>query len=490
MTMEWIRGRLRLSWLAPSLMLILPLAPPTGAGTTALEAQDRPITLEQAVERALAESPQIRDAELEVRVAEERVGQTRGSLLPRVDLTVRYTRNLRAPAVFLPTILFDPDAPPDELFPVPLGLDNVWTSALVAEQPLFDGRAFTALRASSRFLSLQDEVARGRAHDLVTRVRLAYYELLLREEEERLTEGSLERVRHSLTITRSLREEGLASEYDELRLEVEEANLESALLRVRNARRESARELAVVLGMEGGDLETLVTVGSLADLELDEPGGNTPENRALLEFMGFDPAAGEGEVRAAAREGRSELRQLDLEGDLRRAELRSEQADYLPRVSLFGNYDIQVQQDGSPRFFGESGERAYGRTVGVLVTVPIFSGLQRRARVNEVRARLRQAEVRRTAEEERTDARIRSALEQVEEARGRARGQRRAVERAERGRAMVEARFAEGLASQLELTDAEVALRESRLGYAEAVYSYLAARARVDVLTGQVPGVP
>jgi outer membrane protein TolC len=41
--------------------------------------------------------------------------------------------------------------------------------------------------------------------------------------------------------------------------------------------------------------------------------------------------------------------------------------------------------------------------------------------------------------------------------------------------------------TQLELTDAEVALRQSEFNYAQAVYDYLAARARLDEAVGRVP---
>ena len=39
----------------------------------------------------------------------------------------------------------------------------------------------------------------------------------------------------------------------------------------------------------------------------------------------------------------------------------------------------------------------------------------------------------------------------------------------------------------IEVTDAEVALRQSEFNYAEAVYDYLVARARLDQVLGMVP---
>ena len=49
--------------------------------------------------------------------------------------------------------------------------------------------------------------------------------------------------------------------------------------------------------------------------------------------------------------------------------------------------------------------------------------------------------------------------------------------------------YREGTGSRLEVTDAELALRQSELNYARAVYDYLVARARLDLAVGQVTGV-
>ena len=64
-----------------------------------------------------------------------------------------------------------------------------------------------------------------------------------------------------------------------------------------------------------------------------------------------------------------------------------------------------------------------------------------------------------------------------------------AVRQATRGFEIATAQFREGLGSQLELTDSEVALRESEFNYAQAVYDFLVARARLDESVGLVPGI-
>ena len=84
-------------------------------------------------------------------------------------------------------------------------------------------------------------------------------------------------------------------------------------------------------------------------------------------------------------------------------------------------------------------------------------------------------------------AQVRTLVEAADEALERARGQRLAVTQAARGYEIATAQYREGLGSQLELTDAEVALRQSEFNYAQAVYDYLVARAQLDQATGRVP---
>ena len=240
------------------------------------------------------------------------------------------------------------------------------------------------------------------------------------------------------------------------------------------------------LDLTNGD--SLRVAGSLAAIDLSETGTNTPENRALLEFGGVDPAVGGVDALVeAAMDSRSDLRQLELTESLRRTELRLEQVQYFPRISVFGSYDIAAQQNGSPEFFGSP--RAYGRRVGVRVTLPLFNGLQREARIGQKHAVLQAAESETRLVTDLAKAEVRGLSEQVEEALARSRGQQRAVQQAARGFEIARAQRREGLGSQLELTDAEVALRQSEFNYAQAVYDYLAARVRLDEAAGWVPVV-
>ena len=446
-----------------------------------------PLTLSAAAELAFSRNRDIANARQQLNLAGEQVSEAWSNVYPRVDFSSSFTRNVAPQVSFLPAQIFDPNAPDGEFIPIQFGADNLWNLQISAEQPLFRAGVFVGVGAASRFRSLQSEVLRGRSQEVITRVRVAFFDLLLAQEEVRLTENSVTRVRRSLDETRAMNKAGLAEDYDVLRLEVELANLEPNLRRARNRQVAARRLLAVELDLDPAT--ELEVAGNLAELDLAQPEKNSPANRDILAFAGIDAPTAEA-VDALVSEAevrRTDVRQLELTEDLRMAELRVEQAEYLPEVTAFGTYGLAAQQNGSPDFFGSSMQRGSTKQVGLRVNVPLFIGFQRDARVDQRRAALRQAETDTRIMRDQAGAQIRNLVDQVEEARARAEGQRLAVTQAMRGYEIASAQYREGLGTQLERTDAEVALRQSEFNYAQAVYDYLSGRASLDQAAGRVP---
>ncbi len=481
---NWRRGPL-----AVGVLLALTCSGPSLAAQEA--AAVAPLTLAGAVSRALDLSRDVRDARLSLELAEEQVSEAWASVYPELNFSADYTRNLKPAVSFLPAQIFDPSAGPDDYLQVQFGADNSWAASLSIDQPVFDPAVFIGVGAAGRFRTLQLETVRGREQAVVTRVRSAFYGLLLSQEQLRLTENSVERVLSSLEETRALNRAGVVSDYDVLRLEVELANLEPNLRRAENAVLEDRRALAVELALRLDEAEALAVTGSLADMDLSDIECNSDENRELLRFAGLGLDAERPAPDALvgmALERRSDLRQLELTERLRHTEMRLEQVQYLPKISVFGSYSVNAQQNGSPDFFGTGvNDRAYSSLAGVRLSVPVFQGFRRDARIDQKRAALRQAETQRDLVTDQASVQIRAIVAEVDEARARAGAQAFAVEQARRGFEIASAQYREGIGSQLERTDAEVALRQSEFNYAQAVYDYLVARARLDEAVGMVP---
>jgi outer membrane protein TolC len=459
-----------------------------GAMAGSLSAQESSYSLEEAVAAGLRANRELRIQEYELERTEQLVSEAYGGLWPEVDGTLSLQRNLTVPEAFLPAIIFDPEAGPDDLIPVRFGADNQWTATLEATQTLFDGRVFVGVGAAGRVQTLQSEVVRGQAQTAVTAIRRAYYDVLLAREQLRVTENSIRRVEQTLEETRALNRAGLAGAYDVLRLEVQLANLQPNLRRNANDIAETERELSLEMGMD--EVRRVGARGQLYTVDLG--GDNGAENLDLLEFVGYpeaETATFERLLEIGLRR-RSDVRQAQLQRDVESARVKLERAELMPRVSAFFNFSLIAQENGSLNFFGEnSTQRTTATAVGVQVEVPLFSGFSRLNRIDQRQTDLRKADTRLMDLEQRLRAAIRTATEDLREARARAETQRQAVAEAQRGFEIVTAQYLAGTSSRLEVTDAELAVRQSELNYAQAVYDFLNAQAALDLAIGVVPMV-
>jgi outer membrane protein TolC len=471
-------------------MTVAVLAAVAVARASAQEPPAETMTLRGAIEMALARSPELEAAEQGLRVANEMVREAWSSVLPDVSFSASYQRNLRVQEAFLPAIIFDPNAGPDDVIPVRFGSDNSWQASLTFSQPLFEATAFIGVGAAGRFRELEAERVRGTRQQVVSRVRQAFFGALLASEEQRLIQQSVARVRQTLEETRALNAAGLAGDYDVLRLEVQLANLEANLMRAENGVRAANRSLMVEMGLEAEAPVQLA--GRLNEINLSDPAANAPANREILDLAGAGaPAGGVEDLVATAQRERADLRQLRSTIDLDEARFAVERAEHFPRVSAFSSYSVMAQENGSLDFFGAGpNQRTTSAIAGLRVELPIFSGFSRSSRMEQARATKRQDEARLERAESEATSQVRTLYEAVVEARQRAESQRAAVRSAQRGFEIASAEYRAGLGSQLQITDAEVALRETEFNYARAVYDFLVARSQLDLALGTVPVRP
>jgi len=445
------------------------------------------ISLQEAITRALAGNRELEAARYQLVVAEGQVREAWSAVYPTFNMSASYTRNLEVPGQFLPSIIFDPDADPDDLTLVRFGSDNNWFGQLRLEQPIFRAGVFLGLSAAARYQALQEEVVRGREQEIVTRAKQRYFDVLLAEEAARLNEESVRRVRQALQETQAMNRAGLVGDYDVLRLEVELANLEPALRRAENAVEAARRSLAVELSED--DATGLDVAGSLGAVDVS---GTATQADPLVASFGVQvgPTTALASLIDQARSNRTDVRQVALTEQLRRTELRAEQGRYLPEISFFATYGYSAQADGGVNPFGwGSANSVTSPQAGIQVTIPIFAGFSRPARISQMNATVRQTESQGRLLGAQVENQVETLYDQVEEARTRAVAQQAAVARATRGYEISSAQFREGLGTRLELTDAEVALRETEFNLAQAVHDYLTARAQLDLAVGVVPEV-
>ena len=458
-------------------------------GAAAQEPAAETYSLGQAMQTALANSQTIEDAEYGLAIAKEQVKEAWGSVLPDIFASASYSRNVLKQQIFLPAEFFG--GPPGELRPITVGSDNNWMAQFTFSQPLFEYGVFVGVGAAGRFRGLKEEELRGTTQLVVLAVRQRYFDVLLAAELLRLVEESMQRIGATLEETRAMNRAGLTSRYDVLRFEVEYTSVEAQLQRARNGVIARKRELLVEMGLNPGlpiELE-----GQLNEMDLAELDNNSIGNREILHLAGAPDSLLDQEqrLRQLVLTQRTDLRQIRASISLEESRVSLEKGEFYPRLSFFSNYNVLAQQDGRLDFFGDGGSSRYSTgAVGLSVELPIFQGGSRFARVHEAEGMVRQQETRLARAELDAGNEVRNLVDAVSEARQRAASQRRSVGQARRGFEIASVEYREGIGSQLQMTDAEEALRQAEFGYAEAVYDYLTARAQLDMALGTVPEAP
>jgi outer membrane protein len=456
------------------------------AAPLAAQATDS-VTLGQAITEALDHSPTVRQARAAVSAAKGQVREAWATVLPDINASASYQRNFMVQEAFLPRAIFDPTAGPDDLLKVRFGAENNWSAGFTVNQPLFQVDAFIGVGAAGRYRALQEEVARGTTQGVVTDVRQRYLGVLAAAELVRLNEESVRRVRETLEDTRARYRAGLTSEYDVLRFEVQLANLEPGLRRARDGVATAKRALLIAMGRDASsDIEV---VGRLQDIDVLAPEHNTPEHRALIALSGplLDSLALDSAAATAIAQ-RSDVRQAELGIVVEQARLKVERAQLFPKLSLFGAYSLTAQDPGSPDFFGGGSQYRSGAAwAGLRVELPVFRGFREYARMQQARANIDENRARLALAREQTVDQLRTLIAALGETRERVASERDAVGQARRGYQIATAQYQEGLGSQLQVTDAELALRQSEYNYAQAVFDHLIARSNLDAALGTVP---
>lgn len=447
------------------------------------------LSLTEAIDVALANNSDVKRSLLSLEDADEQVRLAWSEVLPDISASASYTRNLEIPVNFVPAQFFDPEAPAGELVPLQFGTDNNWQGGVSVSQTLFRGEAFVGIGSSKVYKAVQEENLRATAQQIVTQTRIAYYNVLVAEEQLRLQEATVERLEENLKENESRQRAGLIDEYDVLQVRVQLSNQRPQLTQAQYAVDEAYRKLAMVLGIP---LEVdFTTRGDLNNFKITSQHAVTKINENLKKVDRMTPYQyiEKPSMVEKAESMRGDLRVLEQQNALKDREIEAIKSRFLPTITADYNLNWTAAQAGSPVFFGSEDTRARSQTLGFTLSLPIFQGFERSANLS-----IAQIEKKDLEEQKRHAVRfakneIQSAREGLDEAIETAPAREEALELAQEGYDRARVRLENGLGSQLDVTNAELQLREAEANYAQMVFNYLSAKAEYDQAVGLVPFV-
>ena len=373
-------------------------------------------TLQGLIRTALEENKDVRLAVARVLESRAQLGVTRSSQFPQLDANGSYNnqRTSTVSAVPLPPTV----NPEQEVFRSTLDLSfeiDLW------------GRLRRATEAARADLLASEENRRSVVVTLVGDVAQAYFDLLELDRELDIARRTLESRRESLRIVRLRFDNGITSELDLRRAEGEAASAAAQIPDLERQIAQTENRISILLGRNPAPIPR---------------GGSLSEQPVLPEVPAGLPSA--------LLERRPDLRQAEQRLVAANARIGEAKAAYFPQITLTGAFGVESIAL-SDLFTGPARVWQFGPRI----TLPIFNAGRITSQVRAAGARQQQALVQYQQAIQRAFTEVEDTLVSHRKSREIRPDREALVAATRRSLELADLRYKDGLASYLEVLDAQ-----------------------------------
>ena len=495
----------RFALLAASAFLAFPALAQYQDAAPQSEAGKVVLTLEDALKIALSENTSVKVADMEIERQKYARKGSYAALLPQVSASGMYSYALKKQKVYfgsdkqddeggssggggmagmmaslmnpimyyinqlyagtgVPFVPYvDPDAGKESggsSEPMEMGRTHSVTFGLSAQMPVVNFQLWESLRLTGDQVELAVEQARESRLGTVASVKQAFYGILFAKEAYKVYNSVYENAVENFRLTEMRYNAAKASELDLTRAK---SNVAAAIPNLYNA--ENSVELALwqLKAVMGVDLDRNVDIAGT----LEEYAGQ----------MFSDIAEGEH----ASLDGNSQLRQLAQQAEMLSRQIRMQQYAYLPTLALTFSYSYLTQSD----IFNLSQWKWFpSSTIGLSLSIPIFSGGQRYHTIKQTRVQADELELQRENAERQLRIGIRQSLGTMDTAMRTYDASKEALTSAEKAYDIAVKSYQLGKSTLTDLNNTELVLTQSRLAVSQAIYNFVIAKAGLEQTLG------
>ena len=442
---------IRSKWLIMSLLLSSNIAFP-----------QQNFSIREAVDYAVKNHVNIRNAQLDILNAEARVNEIKGIGLPQINGNFGYTNNFIIQKVFIPAKTFDPTAPEGAVIAAEFGVRNAGQAGIGLSQILFDGSYLLGLKAADVYKELSKKALVQTKQQSVENVIKAYYSILVNEERLKLLNLNIGRLDSLLRDTKALNGQGFVEKIDVQRLEVQRNNLKIETQNVERLQDLSYYLLKFQMGKKTTDI--VVLTDKLADINVNEL---VPENEVDLKYN--------NRIEYSILQTQERLAQLDL---------KNIKSGNLPKVILTSNFNYSA---GRPQFFDLFSQPWFNAaSAGLIVQIPIFDGFQRKNKIIQSQNNLQKVKNGFELLENSIDLQVKQGQITLKNAYETLQEQKANMDLAQEIVRVSKIKYKAGVGSNLEVITAEISYKEAQTNYFTTFYNALIAKVDLDKALGKL----
>lgn len=438
--------------------------------------QNRVLTVDDAINIALENNRDIKLAKMSVEKAGAAVDEAFGYALPSLDLNGTFTHFLQKPKMPFPdfaallknatySILFDENVIPrdnSKFVPVETLLQsfaqsNNYEAQLLLTQTLFSSTVFRGIGASRIYYNLSKAELNNTISKTVLAVQTTFYGVLLAKQIYDLTNASFINAQDNLKNVKALYEQGLVSEFDMLQAEVQVENIRPLVLQMENTLKTAEDGLKVLLGIDQQE-----------DIDVSGEISYTPEE-----------LPDEYDLISEALRSNFGLKSLQLKKQVDEAFIQLDVSEYWPNIAAFGSYSYAGSSDNW------NFQNYSSLTVGLSFSINLWKGNRTKNRVEQSTITFKQTEEQMNLYKDFLATQVKTKYNELKRVQTLVDAQNRNVKVAERAYEIARVRYKEGNGSQLEIQNADIALKQARTNYIQSVHSYLITKFELDQLLGR-----
>ncbi len=410
------------------------------------------LTLEQALEIALSESPTIKVAEQEIEIKRYAKQETYSSLYPRFDATAQYQRVIEKQTMSMSL--------GGQTQSIKVGSDNSFNGGITASMPVVNAQLWESLKVSVADVVLSIEKARSSQIDMIEQVSKAYFSTLLAKESlvvyQRVYDNAVE---NNKNIQKRY-DVGSVSEYDLISSNVSVQNAIPNLVEAQNSVVLALWQLKALLGI---DLKKNIDIaGSLNDYQAQMNYAHTLDQLDLS--------------------NNSSLKQLDIQEGMLESALKISKLANVPTLSINAAY-LYTALGNDGKFFQGKAWNPYSYA-GVQLNIPIFAGLQRRAAIKQANLNLSNLKLQRENAERQLQVAVVQSLNNMQTNVKKYSAAAATVGQAQRGYEIAVKRYEVGRGTLVDIDNSQLALTQAELGRNSAVYNFLVSKIALDKILG------
>ncbi len=435
-----------------------PVIQHTTNNLTSEKLNSQSFTLDQAIDYALANNPDLQIAEERINQADAQLGIALSAFYPQVSARVGYEQSNNPAQVFSMIVAqraFEPSNIENINNP---GYRGNFRPEIIGKLSLFrGGQDYQNSKAAELGIDAAEFERSTVKNALIEAVTASYYTYLAATEAQNVAQESISSVTSQLNQTTLRYQAGAALKSDVLSLDAKLAEAQEAEIRAANSIEISKGSIANLLGLPNSQAFTVAsTFNQLIKPQL---------TRSFKDFLELAMSQ-RPEIKAAANQVEISLRKL-----------KSEQGAYLPKADAFVSYG---QNSQSPDFSSNNDNV----TTGVSVEMELFSGFNTKQRVNLAERKATEARETERKTKLAVEQEVKTAFLKLQEALARMHVTETAVLAADEALRLVnEERLAE-VVTVTRYIESEVARNKARSNTVAAHYDALSAEAALKKAVG------